>query len=38
MEHVHLDNEGEEGERNPNEVHLNEFFGILDLAGKLMNK
>jgi hypothetical protein len=36
VEHVNMDDMG--GERDPTEVHLNEFFGIIDLAGKLMNK
>jgi len=37
VEHVELE-AGVDGKRDPTEVHLNEFFGIIDLAGKLMNK
>ena len=37
VEHIQLDDDGG-AKRNPNEVHLNEFFSIVDLAGKLMNK
>ena len=38
VEHIQLDDAVAGGERDPTEVHLNEFFGIIDLAGKLMNK
>lgn len=32
-DHYHPDEE-----RDPNEVHLNDLFHVIDLAGKLLNK